>query len=98
MYNVIFMDLAYEDYNEISEYLSQFYPSTAEKFLNELEKYVSMLKRTPHAFEVYQPCPKYRRVVVRDYLVFYKVFDEVNRVEIHRILHGTRNVRNILKV
>jgi len=96
MYDVVFMDLAYEDYDGISEYLSQFYPLTPERFLTELEKCTAVLQNTPHAFEVYEPCPQYRKMVVREYLVFYKVFDENRRVEIHRILHGARNIREVI--
>jgi len=96
MFNVVFMELAYDDYDEISEYLAQFYPGTIGRFLTELEKYTTILQSTPYAFETYEPYPQYRRMVVHDYLVFYKVFDETHKVEIHRILHGARNIQNIL--
>jgi len=97
MYDVKFMDLAYEDYDAISEYLTKFYPSTLDKFLAELEEHTTTLHSTPYAFEVYWPNPKYRRMVVQGYLAFYKVFDENHKVEIHRILHGARNIKNMLK-
>ena len=97
MYDVKFMDLAYEDYDEISEYLLRFYPSTPAKFLAELEKSTAVLESTPYAFEVYEPIPQYRRMVVLGYIVFYKVLEENRKVEIHRILHGARNIINILK-
>ena len=44
MYDVRFMDMAYEDYDAISEYLSQFYPGTPGKFLAELEKSTATLE------------------------------------------------------
>ena len=97
MYDVQFMDMAYEDYDAIYEYLSQFYPSTPEKFLAELEKSTATLEHSPYAFEVYAPVPQYRRMVVQNYLVFYKVFEESRKVEIHRILHGARNIQSILR-
>jgi len=97
MYDVQFMDMAYEDYNAIYEYLSQFYPGTPGKFLAELEKCTATLEHSPFAFEVYEPVPQYRRIVVQSYLVFYKVIDESRKVEIHRILHGARNIKNILR-
>lgn len=96
-HNVIFMDLAVNDYDDISDYLSRFYPRTIEKFLNELEKYIAVLKENPYAFEKYKPKPQYRRMVVMEYLVFYKVIDKTHTVEIHRILHGARNIKQFLR-
>jgi plasmid stabilization system protein ParE len=91
------MDLAESDYNEIHEYLSQFQESALAGFIDELEKRTAALEDMPNMFAVYEPLPKYRRIVVREYLVFYKVIEESQRVEIHRILHGARNIVRVLK-
>ncbi|MDL2293946.1 type II toxin-antitoxin system RelE/ParE family toxin [Ruminococcaceae bacterium OttesenSCG-928-D13] len=90
------MELAVQDYDDISDYLSGFYPGTRQKFLDELEKYTATLEDNPCAFEQYELNPAYRRMVVMDYLVFYKVKREKKTVEIHRILHGARNIRQFL--
>ncbi|MDR0219972.1 MAG: type II toxin-antitoxin system RelE/ParE family toxin [Lachnospiraceae bacterium] len=91
------MDLAESDYNEIHEYLAQFQESALAGFIDELEKRTAALEDMPYMFAVYEPLPKYRRIVVREYLVFYKVIEEFRRVEIHRILHGARNIVKVLK-
>lgn len=91
------MDLAFEDYTRITEYLSQFYPSTSQNFLTALEKQTTLLQETSDAFGRYQPKPQYRSMVVSDYLVFYKVIEGTQTVEIHRILHGARNIKRFLK-
>ena len=95
-YTVLFMDLAEQDYYAISEYLANFYPSTIEKFLDELEKYTATLEDNPRAFEVYEHVPSYRRMVVMDFLVFYKIKEDDKSVEIHRILHGSRDIKRFL--
>jgi plasmid stabilization system protein ParE len=90
------MDLARQDYSEITEYLSSFYPSTPVHFLDALEKSITVLEEHPYAYEKYEHNDSYRRIVVMEYLVFYKVKDESNTVEIHRILHGSRNIKHFL--
>jgi plasmid stabilization system protein ParE len=45
------MDLARQDYAEISEYLSSFYPSTPVHFLDALEKSINVLEEHPYAYE-----------------------------------------------
>ncbi|MCL2634816.1 MAG: type II toxin-antitoxin system RelE/ParE family toxin [Oscillospiraceae bacterium] len=92
MYKLEIMKAAQYDYKDILEYLSQFYESTPKKFTEELNKFYDILEESPYAFMVYEPNTQYRRMVVADYLVFYKVFEETKRVEIHRILHGARNI------
>jgi plasmid stabilization system protein ParE len=95
-YTVRFMDLARQDYDDISEYLSGFYPGTPAKFLDELEKGTATLEDNPRAFEVYEHNPAYRRMVVMNYLVFYKIKEERKTVEVHRILHGARDIKRFL--
>ncbi len=95
-YTVRFMELAAQDYDDISDYLSGFYPGTAGKFLDALEKGTATLEDSPRAFEVYEHNPAYRRMVVMDYLVFYKIKEKSKTVEVHRILHGARNIRQFL--
>ena len=93
---VRFMELAAHDYDDISDYLSGYYPGTAGKFLDALEKGTATLEDNPRAFEVYEHNSAYRRMVVMDYLVFYKIKEKRKIVEIHRILHGARNIRQFL--
>lgn len=96
-YFVKFMDLAEQDYDEIIAYLTQFYPGTPGKFLDELEKGAELLKDNPRASEIYEHNKAYRRLVVMDYLVFFKIKEDQKVVEIHRILHGARNIRSFLE-
>ena len=95
-YNIVYMDLALEDVAEIKRYLSNFYPGTWPRFADKLERGISGLSAMPYICEAWQPKPTYRRLVVDKYLVFYKVLDAEKTIQIHRILHGSRNIQRFL--
>ncbi len=95
-YTVRFMDLALHDYVEITEYLSHFYPGTPVNFLNALEKSITILEEHPYAYEKYEHNTSYHRMVVMEYLVYYKVKEQSKTVEIHRVLHGSRHIKQFL--
>ena len=82
-YKIKYLPLAVQDLNEIARYLSGFYPKTARRVLKELREKITKLGDTPKMCEVYRLDPAYRRMVVDQYLVFYRVTDENKIVEIH---------------
>ena len=96
-YELIFLPQARTDAEEVRKYLSQYYAGTAGRFFALLKKRISTLKTNPFICEQYHERPSYRKMVVNDYLVFYKVNDDQKRVEIHRILHGSRDIDRFLK-
>jgi len=85
------------DVAEIRSNLSRFYPSTPDKFLKALKKSIEALSDNPVLYPAYEWNSSYRRMPVRDYLVFYKIFEERQTIEIHRILYGKRNIKAILE-
>ena len=87
-YKVTFLPGAYHNLREIDDYLSRFYPSTPAKFFKELDKKLMLLEDCPYIGALYMPNPKYRRVIVGDYLTFYTVDDEKRLIEVHRVLHA----------
>jgi len=86
-----------QDLNDIARYLSGFYPKTASRVLKELREKITKLGDTPKMCEVYRLDPAYRRLVVDQYLVFYRVNDENKIVEIHRVLRGAWNLPQYLE-
>lgn len=52
---------------------------------------------TPKMCEIYRLDPAYRRMVVDQYLVFYRVNDEIKTVEVHRVLRGAWNLPQYLE-
>jgi plasmid stabilization system protein ParE len=61
-----------------------------------LKKKTSRLKDYPYSCPEYEDDPDYRRLVVGDYLVFYKVNEDDKTIEVHRILHGSQNIQKQL--
>jgi len=95
-YKAVYLDPARRDVSEIQNYLSQFYPNTPKKFLTVLKKGIENICGNPLIYPEYEDNPAYRKMVVLDYLVFYKVFDQEKIVEIHRVLYGMRDIRSHL--
>ena len=95
-YEIDYTDLAKADISYISEYLSNFYSGTLERFLNFYNKRISILHENPYAFKVCNFNPQYRQVSVADYIVMYTVNEAVKSVEIYRILHCKRDIERII--
>ena len=95
-YEVKLLNLAERDLDEICRYLSQFYPGTPGRFLDNLEKDFNNLCLNPKMFPKYEYNREYRKLVTGDFLVFYKVDEENNIIRIYRILHGKRSINTIL--
>jgi plasmid stabilization system protein ParE len=91
-YTVRFLSFAQEDKRNILIYLRQFYPSTPGKFSAALKAGISTLKDNPYQYPLYPDYPAYRRMIVGNYLVFYRVNDEALIVEVHRILRGSWDI------
>jgi plasmid stabilization system protein ParE len=66
------------------------------KFFTFLQEKLALLEEFPYSCPVYEDDPDYRNLVVGDYLVFYIVNEENKTVEIHRIFHGTQNIKQHL--
>ena len=77
---------------EIKNYLSQFYPSTPQKFLQELKRHIEMLKSTPKMYEEYEGNLSYRKMMIYDYIAFYRIDENEKTVFLYRILHGRQDI------
>jgi addiction module RelE/StbE family toxin len=107
-YKIVYLELAREDVKEIRSYLAQFYPGTPAKFLSALKEQIGNLTENPYMYEAYDKMssdntssdktPSFRRMVVSNYLVFYKVDDEKRTIAIHRILHGSRDISKYISL
>ena len=91
-YKIVFLPEASIDSEEIRKYLSQYYESTVISFFALLKKRLDSLKINPLLAQVYPERPSYRLLVAEEYLVFYKVDENKKLIEVHRILHGSRDI------
>lgn len=95
-YDVVLLPVASDDLLEITRYISEklHAPQAAEAFILELDKLVDQLGRHPYSYELYRDerplAYEVRRAPVKNYVVYYVVMED--RVEIHRILYGYRDM------
>ena len=97
-YEIQYLEIAKDDLDQIFEYILNDYPNRALEILNEIDDSVSKLAVFPKLGKL----PKddklkaigYRILVINNYLVFYVITDTF--VEIHRILHSSRDYNNLL--
>lgn len=87
-YEIEYLPFAMQDLEDIADYLSRFYSGTFKKFMNVFEKHLSSLRDMLYIGIEYGD---YRKFVVSDYHIFYKVIVEKNLIQVYRILHGARD-------
>jgi toxin ParE1/3/4 len=88
-YSVRFSPFAKEDKKDIKTYLSKFYPETPHRFIASLKEHINNLKNNPYIYPEYPENTEYRRMLVGNYIVFYKINDAEKRIDIYRILRAT---------
>ena len=91
------LKLAERDLEKILEYKAKFYAGTAGRFIDELEKVLDDIAEFPLMYQAYENNPRYRRAIVNEYLLFYRVFEKSQSVRVYRILHGKRDLGKQLK-
>jgi len=88
-YSVRFSPFAKEDKEEIKTYLSRFYPETPRRFTALLKKQIANLKDNPYINPEYPENTNYRRMLVGNYIVFYKINNAEKQIDIYRILRAS---------
>ena len=97
-YEIQYLEIAKNDLDQIFEYILKDNPSSALKILNEIDDAISKLKVFPKLGK--QPKDEklkafgYRILVINNYPVFYIITEKL--VEIHRVLHSSRDYNNLL--
>jgi len=96
-YQLKYLSKTVEDREVIKTYLSQFYTGTEKRFFKLLKKKTALLKEFPLSCPIYDDNPKYRKLIVGDYLVFYTVDENLKLIEVRRIIHGSQNISAIVE-
>jgi toxin ParE1/3/4 len=93
---------ASQDLDEIVDYLAQFDPRVAVRFVTAVEKTAAVIERLPTLGEAYPSTSSafrgIRRTTVkrfRKYVIYYRVIE--SGIEVLRILHGLRNAKAIIE-
>ena len=95
-FNAKLHDYAILDLHTIEEYLSQYYPSTARNFFDQLFNKIKLLESMPYMYPVYEEDPFFRKMVFLDYLIFYSIDEKLNQLIIHRIIHSKRDINTAM--
>jgi plasmid stabilization system protein ParE len=80
----------------IISYLNQYSMTAANRLFEKIKSNMEYVKENPYLYEIYERRPQFRRMVVGDYLVFYKINEEEKTVEIHHIFHGRMDIEQHL--
>ena len=93
---------ALDDLDEIIYYITENLkePNIAKKFFDKIIYSIYKLEQNPKIYALIQnedlKKNNYRKLIINKYIVFYRVVDETNTVEIDRIIYGGRNWENLL--
>jgi toxin ParE1/3/4 len=97
-HRIEYLPLAWDDIEEIFEYLCTDAPDAAKGLLNRFDETISHLEEFPEIGAIVKnrrlAKQGYRILVIDDYGVFYVVLDEL--VEIRRMIYGKRNYAKLL--
>ena len=99
VYKTRYTKIAEIDLFEVFDELSRFYPRTPKKFKSSLKKALSNIKLNPYMYKASPYNPDYRQFTISDYIVLYKVVEasiDIGYIEVYRILHGSRNIEQII--
>jgi len=95
-YKAKYLITARYDRDAIKAYLDQYSPVAAKRLFGKIKSNMELVKDNPYMYEAYDRRPQFRRMVVEDYLVFYKINEEEKIIEIHHIFHGMINIEQRL--
>ncbi len=95
-YKISVLRRAERDLDSILAYKAQFYDGTADVFLTALDITLNAISDNSLMYPVYENNPIYRRAVIDEYLLFYRVFEKSHEVRIYRVLHGKRDLSRFL--
>jgi len=95
-YRVIYLPIANRDIIRIDDALTE-YPNKAKRIFKEMDSKVIDLEEMPYMWPVYQAKTEYRRMILEDHLLFYKVDEDEHKVRIYRILFDKMNIPEYLE-
>ncbi len=101
-YKILVSEHYHQDVRSILSYMIHDLkaPVAAANFLDDVEETVHGLKDMPDRLELVKDetlrNAGYRKCTIKDYLLFYKVFEKEKTVRIYRLIYGRRNWQVLL--
>ena len=93
-----FSTLTRSDLKEINSYLREHGEKPSQAFRKSFESFCSQVSNFPFMYSICEYHTEYRKAVIAfDYLVYYKVDNAKNEILIFRVLHGKRNVKQMIQ-
>lgn len=102
MYSLIVSKLAHEDLDSIVSYIVDQLKNTtaAIDFLNEVDKCYGYLRTNPFMYEscydIHLFKKGYRKVIIKNYVLIYKVNEASKMVNIYRFFHCSQNYASLI--
>ena len=102
MFKVIVTELAHQDLDNIVSYIAVQLanPTAASDFLDEVEKCYGYLKSNPM---IYPKCNNsslekegYRKAMVKNYIIIYKVDEDAKKVSVLRFFYGAQDYAKLI--
>jgi len=96
-YKIVFLDGALADLENIYANIVDTFASikTANSTIEAIEKAILYIERDPCIYPISNR-PEYRKCVVKNYVVIYRVDDNEKKARIVRIFHGSQDYENYL--
>lgn len=102
MYKLVITELAQSDLDDIVSYIAVNLanPSAASDFLDEVEKCYAHLKNNPFIYaksdDIRLEREGYRKALIKNYLLMFKINREQNTVIVYRFFYGARDYLKLL--
>ncbi len=96
-YKIVISKEAHKDIDDIVNYIAieLANPTAATSFLDDVEKSYTEVLNNPRMYSLCQDArlsrEGYRKIVIKNYLVLYRIDDEAKKIFIVRIIYGGRN-------
>ena len=99
-FKINYLPIAKNDLEEVMDYIQKDSPNIALDFLNTIDKTISKLRDFPYMGvkpkDKHLKSKGYRILTIKNYLVFYVVYENIQEIEIRRIFHGKRKFKFLL--
>ena len=102
MYKLEYLPIAIEDVKDIARYISRelLNPAAAKDLAAEMTAATATLEEFPYANAAYQPIRplkhEYRKLLVKNYIMFYSVDEKTKTVTIARVIYARRDYEKLL--